>query len=115
MEEQILELKAQLSELKTQMGEIKLLIQEHNLLQKKVYNSDEAARYMGISKAQLYKLTSQKEIEFFRPTDKKLAFTQAACDAYLLRNPVKTAEQEREKVQEYLSRKRSPKPQAAAV
>jgi excisionase family DNA binding protein len=76
MEEQILALSTQISELKTEVGELRALILEHNLLQKKVYNSNEAARYMGISKAQLYKLTSHKEIEFFRPTDKKLAFTQ---------------------------------------
>jgi excisionase family DNA binding protein len=50
----------------------------------------EAARYLDVSASHLYKLTSQNRIRHFKPNGKKLFFTKADLDAYLLRRPVKT-------------------------
>ena len=38
--------------------------------QKEVLTSDETARYMGISKSYLYKLTMRQEIPHYKPTGK---------------------------------------------
>ena len=37
---------------------------------KEVLTSDEAARYMGISKSYLYKLTMKQQIPHFKPMEK---------------------------------------------
>jgi excisionase family DNA binding protein len=54
----------------------------------KPMNLTEAAGYLSISKAHLYKLTSQSLIPHFKPNGKKIVFLKADLDAYLLRNRV---------------------------
>ncbi len=66
--------------------------QEQALLQKKVFNLSEAAKYMSRSESHLYKLTSKKLIEFSQPTGKLIYFEREKLDEFLLRNKVKTSE-----------------------
>lgn len=61
---------------------------------------DEAARYLNLSKAFLYKLTSENRIAFFRPNGKKIFFLKSDLDAFLLRNRSAC----REELQEVASR-----------
>ncbi len=44
------------------------------LTSKKVLTFDEAAKFTGLSKSYLYKLTSQQRIPFFKPTGKLVYF-----------------------------------------
>lgn len=43
-------------------------------LDKEIFNSEEAAAFLGITKSQLYKLTHQQLIPFFKPTGKLIMF-----------------------------------------
>lgn len=58
---------------------------------KEVLTSDEAARYMGISKSYLYKLTARAEIPHYKPMGKMCYFNRAELEAWLQQNRVTTA------------------------
>ena len=58
--------------------------------QKEVLTSDETARYMGISKSYLYKLTMRQEIPHYKPTGKICYFNRLEIEQWLQRNRVAT-------------------------
>lgn len=55
---------------------------------KEVLTSDEAAKYMGISKSYLYKLTMRGEIPHYKPMGKMCYFNRAELEDWLQRNRV---------------------------
>jgi excisionase family DNA binding protein len=55
---------------------------------KEVLTSDEAARYMGISKSYLYKLTMTGEIPHYKPTGKLCYFNRAELEQWLLKHRI---------------------------
>ncbi|MDD4822152.1 MAG: helix-turn-helix domain-containing protein [Bacteroidales bacterium] len=58
---------------------------------KEVLTSDETARYMGISKSYLYKLTMRKEIPHYKPMGKVCYFNRAELEQFLQGNRVATS------------------------
>lgn len=68
---------------------------ESKLLDNKdVLTFDEACLYMGKSKAALYKLTSAKKIKHSKPGGREINFLLKDIKEYMLKNPVKVAEEE---------------------
>ena len=63
---------------------------------------DEAARYLDVSKSHLYKLTSANKIPHYKPQGKRIYFTRAELDTWLLRNPVKTTQDIEQEANNYL-------------
>ena len=59
-------------------------------------NLAEAATYLSVSKAHLYKLTSQSLIPHYKPNGKKIVFSKSDLDAYLFRNRSRTREELRQ-------------------
>ena len=57
---------------------------------KEVLTSDEAAKYMGISKSYLYKLTMNQEIPHFKPMGKMCYFNRIELEQWLQSNRVAT-------------------------
>lgn len=57
---------------------------------KKVLTSDEVAKYMGISRSYLYKLTMRKEIPHYKPMGKVVYFERQEIEEWLLQNRVST-------------------------
>ncbi len=57
---------------------------------KEVLTSDEAARYMGIAKSTLYKLTMERKIPHYKPTGKICYFDRKELEAWLHGNRVST-------------------------
>lgn len=55
---------------------------------KEVLTSDEAARYLGISKSYLYKLTMRREIPHYKPMGKMCYFNRRELEAWLQSNRV---------------------------
>lgn len=55
---------------------------------KEVLTSDEAARYMGVSKSYLYKLTMRGEIPHYKPMGKMCYFNRAELEQWLQQNKV---------------------------
>jgi excisionase family DNA binding protein len=52
----------------------------------KPFNLIEAAEYLGVSKSCLYKLTSSKQITFYKPNRKKIYFKLSDLKNWLFRN-----------------------------
>lgn len=77
---------------KEQLQEVADMVTANTLFcSKEVLTSDEAAKYMGISKSYLYKLTMRHEIPFYRPTGKMCYFNRAELEAWLQQNRCATA------------------------
>ncbi len=55
---------------------------------KNLFTLDEASDYLTISKSDLYKKTSQKAIQFYKP-GKHIYFKKTDLDNYILSNPQK--------------------------
>lgn len=71
--------------------------------QKNVLTFEEAARYIGVSKSDLYKRTSNREIPHFKPRGKMVYFDRVELENYLKQNPVQTADEIEAKAQTYVS------------
>ena len=58
---------------------------------KEVLTSDEAAKYLGVSKSALYKWTSERKIPHFKsPTGKMCFFNRQEVEAWMQSQRVKT-------------------------
>lgn len=57
---------------------------------KEVLTSDEAAKYMGVSKSYLYKLTMRQQIPHFKPMGKMCYFNRLELEQWLQSNRVAT-------------------------
>lgn len=57
---------------------------------KEVLTSDEAARYMGVSKSYLYKLTMRRKISHYKPGGKMCYFNRHELEEWLQANRVST-------------------------
>lgn len=53
----------------------------------------ETAEYLKVSKSFLYKLTSKKEIPFYKPTGKLIYFNKLEVDQWIKDGKVKTSEE----------------------
>lgn len=72
---------------------------------KEVLTSDEAARYMGVSKSYLYKLTMRQEIPHYKPMGKMCYFNRAELEGWLQSNRIATAGEISQQAQNYCMRK----------
>ncbi len=68
---------------------------------KEVLTSDEAARYMGVSKSYLYKLTMRKQIPHYKPMGKMCYFNRRELEAWLQENRAATGSEIDERAQAY--------------
>lgn len=68
---------------------------------KEVLTSDEAARYMGIAKSYLYKLTMARKIPHYKPMGKVCYFNRKELEEFLQSNRVATAAEISSKAQSY--------------
>ena len=72
---------------------------------KEVLTSDEAARYLGISKSYLYKLTMRQLIPHYKPMGKMCYFNRHELEAWLQSNRVATEEEINREAQAYCLKK----------
>lgn len=72
---------------------------------KEVLTSEEAARYLGISKSYLYKLTMQQKIPHYKPLGKMCYFNRHELEAWLQTNRVATDEEINRDAQAYCMKK----------
>ena len=57
-----------------------------NIANKEILSFREALVYLDVSKSNLYKLTSKKEIQFTKPNNGKLYFKKVDLDEWMLQN-----------------------------
>ena len=72
---------------------------------KEVLTSEEAARYLGISKSYLYKLTMRQLIPHYKPLGKMCYFNRQELEAWLQSNRVATDEEINREAQAYCLKK----------
>lgn len=72
---------------------------------KEVLTSDEAAKYMGVSKSYLYKLTMRQQIPHFKPMGKMCYFNRLELEQWLQSNRVLTAQEINQQAQAYCIKK----------
>ena len=68
-------------------------IEKSVLLSKNVLTLDEAVMFTGLAKSYLYKLTASGKIPHYKPSGKLIYFDRGELEKWMLRNPVKTAEE----------------------
>lgn len=72
---------------------------------KEVLTSDEAAKYMGVSKSYLYKLTMRQQIPHYKPMGKMCYFNRMELEQWLQNNRVSTSTEISQQVQAYCMKK----------
>ena len=68
---------------------------------KEVLTSDEAAKYMGVSKSYLYKLTMRQQIPHYKPMGKMCYFNRLELEQWLQSNRVSTSTEISQQAQAY--------------
>ena len=72
---------------------------------KEVLTSDEAARYLGISKSYLYKMTMRQQIPHYKPMGKMCSFNRKELEGWLQSNRVATADEVSQQARTYCMKK----------
>ena len=72
---------------------------------KEVLTSDEAARYLGISKSYLYKLTMGQKIPHYKPMGKLCYFNRMELESWLQSNRIATEDEISQQAQTYCMKK----------
>lgn len=74
--------------------------------QKEVLTADEAAKYLGVKKTYLYKLTMRRQIPHFKPLGKMCYFNRLELEQWLQTNRVPTDAELSNKAQMYCAAKK---------
>ena len=72
---------------------------------KEMLTAEEAAKYLGISRSYLYKLTMRKLIPHFKPMGKMCYFNRLELEAWLQTNRIATNEEIEQQAQAYCLQK----------
>lgn len=75
--------------LQHQLGELLTELKENSIHEKEVLNAHQAATYLDLSIAYLYRLTSSRAIPYYKP-GKKIYFKKGELDQWMLRNRKET-------------------------
>lgn len=87
---------------KEQLQEVAEMIAANTLFcPKEVLTSDEAAKYMGVSKSHLYKLTMRGEIPHYKPTGKMCYFNRVELEQWLQQNRCATTTEINDRANRY--------------
>ncbi len=87
-----------------EIKELKKLLLAQNIQQKEILTLDDAIIYLQLSKSCLHKVTSNKEIPFYKPGGKKIYFKKSELDAWVFNNKVTSNDELQCDVENYLSR-----------
>ena len=72
---------------------------------KEVLTSEETARYMGVSRSYLYKLTMRREIPHYKPLGKMCYFNRQEIENWLQSNRVATCTEINDRAEAMCNRK----------
>lgn len=65
-----------------------LLAEEIRLSQKELLTTQEASKYMGVSVHHLHRLTSERQISYYKPGGRLCFFDRAELDAWIRKNRI---------------------------
>ncbi len=84
-----------------ELVEIRQLLTEQVLHQKKILNLDEASKFLGISKSDLYKRTSSNGIPFHKPSGKLIYFLREDLESWMLSNRIESNDEISKRVENF--------------
>ncbi len=87
-----------------EIKELKKLLLAQNIQQKEILTVDDAIIYLQLSKSCLHKMTSNKEIPFYKPGGKKIYFKKSELDAWVFKGKITSNNELECDVENYLSR-----------
>lgn len=90
----------------TKLESIEKRLTEQNLLQKEIFNFNEACTYLDLSSSHLYKLTSSNSIPCYCPQGKRLYFRREELDQWLTSSRNSTKEEMEQRVADYINTKK---------
>ena len=90
--------------IQNEIKEIKKLLLSQNLHQKDILTVEEATVYLQLSESCLYKMTSKKEIPFYRPGGKKIYFKKSELQEWVFNSKVESINDLSDEVESYLSK-----------
>lgn len=82
-----------MQELLQKIDSIRKLLIDQVAVQKRILNLEEAGRFLGISKSDLYKRTSSNSIPFHKPSGKLIYFLREDLESWMLKNRQSTIEE----------------------
>jgi len=90
--------------IQNEIKEIKELLLALNIQQKEFLTVEDATVYLQLSKSCLFKMTSNKEIPFYKPGGKKLYFKRSELDEWVFSSKVISNDNLADETENYLSR-----------
>lgn len=75
------------------------------LVNKDMLTIDETAIYTGIAKKQLYKMTSTRQVPYYKPTGKRVYFKRTELDKWLSQNRISSTDELETKASNHLLKK----------
>lgn len=89
--------------IQNELKEIKELLKKQIVQQKEFLTVLEAADFLGLSKHQIHKITSRKEISFYKPGGKIIYFKKSDLEEWVFKNKVLSNDELEADVEDYLS------------
>ncbi len=74
--------------IQNELKEIKELLRRQAIQQKEILTIDEAAEFLGLSKSRLYKMTSNKEIPYYKPGGKVTYLNRQDLEQWILNSRI---------------------------
>ncbi|WP_339622543.1 helix-turn-helix domain-containing protein [uncultured Winogradskyella sp.] len=90
--------------IQNEIKEIKDLLLALNIQQKEILTVEDATVYLQLSKSCLFKMTSKKEIPFYKPGGKKIYFKKSELDEWIFNGKILSNDELDSDVEDYLSR-----------
>lgn len=77
-----------INELSERLAEVEKSVRELSIATKKVLTFEEASCYTGLSKSWLYKLTSTKQVPYYKPCGKLCFFDRCELEQWIMKNRI---------------------------
>lgn len=87
-----------MEKLNEKLNFIHQLMVEQVVLQKKILNVEEARKFLGISKSDLYKRTCTNRIPFHKPSGKLIYFLREDLESWMVSNRQESVDEMNHKV-----------------
>ena len=87
-----------------EIKEIKELLKKQTIQQKEILTIEEASEFLGLSTSRLYKMTSNKEIPYYKPGGKKIYLKRLELEQWITGSRVSTDDDCTLKIDDYLSK-----------
>jgi excisionase family DNA binding protein len=90
--------------IQNEIKEIKELLLALNIQQKEFLTVEDATVYLQLSKSCLFKMTSKREVPFYKPGGKKIYFKKSEIDEWITNSKIESIIDIETEVESYLSR-----------